>query len=157
MLDDAHRQVFPGGCFFAATSFEFNNRPGPVRDRIAEMIGAWLAYLERAIEQAKDAGELGTSTSARQIAFQLDAFAQAANASFQLFGDERVFDSTHAAARTRGSARASARPRAADPLPRRVVGDLVAADPADAEVARVRVREVEAADARRPATSRSSR
>ena len=34
MIGYSERQVFPGGCFFAATSFEFNNRPGPVRDRI---------------------------------------------------------------------------------------------------------------------------
>ncbi len=91
MLDYAERQVFPGGCFFAATSFEFNNRPGAVRDRIQEMIGSWLSYLEHAVDQAQDAGELDPDMSAREIAFQLDAFAQAANAQFQLFRDERVF------------------------------------------------------------------
>jgi AcrR family transcriptional regulator len=84
--------VFPGGCFFAATSFEFNNRPGPVRDRIEEIMGSWLSYLEHAVEQAQDAGEIDTSVSAREIAFQLDAFAQACNAQFQLFRDPRVFD-----------------------------------------------------------------
>src|SRR6476646_7600815 len=30
MVDYSERQVFPGGCFFASTSFEFNNKPGPV-------------------------------------------------------------------------------------------------------------------------------
>ena len=91
MIDYAERRVFPGGCFFAATSFEFNNRPGPVRDRIQEMIRSWLSYLEHAVEQAQEAGELDASVSAREIAFQLDAFAQAANAQYQLFRDERVF------------------------------------------------------------------
>jgi AcrR family transcriptional regulator len=91
MIDYAERQVFPGGCFFAATSFEFNNRPGPVRDRIEEMIRSWLSYLEHAVEQAQEAGELDRNVSAREIAFQLDAFAQAANAQYQLFRDERVF------------------------------------------------------------------
>jgi AcrR family transcriptional regulator len=85
-------QVFPGGCFFAATSAEFNHRPGPVRDRIVEMLASWLSYLEHAIEQAQAAGELDASVPAREIAFQLDAFAQAANSQFQLFRDERVFD-----------------------------------------------------------------
>ena len=83
-------EVFPGGCFFAATSFEYNNRPGPVRDRIAEMMRLWIGYLERAVEQAQEAGELTASPSARELAFQLDAFAQAANARYQLFGDGRV-------------------------------------------------------------------
>ncbi len=92
MIDYTEGRVFPGGCFFASASFEFNNRPGPVRDRIRDMLGAWLSYLEHAVEQAQEAGELDDSVSAREIAFQLDAFAQAANAQYQLFRDERVFD-----------------------------------------------------------------
>jgi AcrR family transcriptional regulator len=101
MIDYAERQVFPGGCFFAATSFEFNNRPGPVRDRIEENIRSWLSYLEHAVEQAQSSGELSSDVSAREIAFQLDAFAQAANAQFQLFRDERVFAEARRAIRDR--------------------------------------------------------
>jgi AcrR family transcriptional regulator len=92
MIGYAERQVFPGGCFFAATSFEFNNRTGPVRDRIEEMIRSWLSYLEHAVEQAQEAGELDAKVSVREIAFQLDAFAQASNAQYQLFRDPQVFD-----------------------------------------------------------------
>ena len=92
MIGYSERQVFPGGCFFAATSFEFNNRPGPVRDRIENMIRSWLSYLEHAVEQAQEAGELDPKVSAREIAFQLDAFAQASNAQYQLFRDPQVFD-----------------------------------------------------------------
>ncbi len=56
MIGYSERQVFPGGCFFASTSFEFNNRPGPVRDRIREMLRTWLSYLEHAVEQAQELG-----------------------------------------------------------------------------------------------------
>jgi AcrR family transcriptional regulator len=101
MIDYAEGQVFPGGCFFAATSFEFNNRPGPVRDRIAEMIRSWLSYLEHAVEQAQAAGELDPNLSAREIAFQLDSFAQAANAQYQLFRDPEVFDEARRATQAR--------------------------------------------------------
>jgi AcrR family transcriptional regulator len=101
MVDYAERQVFPGGCFFACTSAEFNNRPGPVRARIVEMVGTWLSYLEHAVEQAQQAGELDQSLSAREIAFQLDSFAQAANAQYQMFRDERVFDEARRAVRER--------------------------------------------------------
>jgi AcrR family transcriptional regulator len=101
MTDYAERQVFPGGCFFAATSFEFNNRPGLVRDRIEENIRAWLSYLEHAVEQAQEADELDQEVSAREIAFQLDAFAQAANAQYQLFRDRAVFDEARRAIKTR--------------------------------------------------------
>jgi AcrR family transcriptional regulator len=101
MVDYAERQVFPGGCFFAATSFEFNNRAGPVRDRIREMLRNWLSYLEHAVEQAQETGELDPTVSAREVAFQLDAFAQAANAQYQLFDDDRVFDEARRAIRER--------------------------------------------------------
>jgi AcrR family transcriptional regulator len=97
MIDYSERQVFPGGCFFAATSHEFNNREGPVRDRIEEMLRSWLSYLEHAVEQAQEAGELDPSLSAREIAFQLDSFAQASNAQFQLFRDPLVFESARRA------------------------------------------------------------
>jgi len=101
MIDYSERQVFPGGCFFACTSFEFNNRPGPVRDRIEHMLASWLSYLEHAVEQAQQAGELDPHLSAREVAFQLDAFAQSSNAQFQLFRDPRVFEEARRATRDR--------------------------------------------------------
>jgi AcrR family transcriptional regulator len=101
MIGYSERQVFPGGCFFAATSFEFNNRPGPVRDRIESMIRSWLSYLEHAVEQAQEAGELDPKVSAREIAFQLDAFAQASNAQYQLFRHPQVFDDARRAIQER--------------------------------------------------------
>jgi AcrR family transcriptional regulator len=101
MVGYSERQVFPGGCFFAATSFEFNNRPGPVRDRIEKMIRSWLSYLEHAVEQAQEAGELDPNASAREVAFQLDAFAQASNAQYQLFRDPQVFDDARRAIQER--------------------------------------------------------
>ena len=101
MVNYSERQVFPGGCFFAATSSEFNNKPGPVRDRIAEMILSWLSYLEHAIEQAQEAGEIDRGLDAREIAFELDAFAQQSNAKFQLFRDPQAFDEARRAIRDR--------------------------------------------------------
>jgi AcrR family transcriptional regulator len=101
MIGYAERQVFPGGCFFAATSFEFNNRPGPVRDRIEEMIRSWLSYLEHAVEQAQEEGELDPKANPREVAFQLDAFAQASNAQYQLFRNPQVFDDARRAIQER--------------------------------------------------------
>ena len=101
MVDYAQRQVFPGGCFFAAAAFEFNRRPGPVRDRIEHMLGTWLSYLEHAVEQAQQTGELVQTPTAKELAFELDAFAQAANAKYQLFRDEAVFAEARRAIRER--------------------------------------------------------
>jgi AcrR family transcriptional regulator len=101
MIGYTERQVFPGGCFFASTSFEFNNRPGPVRDHIRELLRSWHSYVQHAIEQAQELGELDPALDARELGFQLDALAQAANAQYQLFGDATVFDSARRAIRER--------------------------------------------------------
>jgi AcrR family transcriptional regulator len=101
MIDYDEREVFPGGCFFASASFEFKRRPGPVRDRIQEMLRSWLSYLEHAIARAQEAGELEAGLTAREIAFELDAYAQAANAQYQLFGDAAVFGEARRAVRER--------------------------------------------------------
>ena len=101
MVAYSQREVFPGGCFFAAAAFEFNRRPGLVRDRIEHMLGTWLSYLEHAVEQAQQTGELVQTPSAKELAFELDAFAQAANAKYQLFRDEAVFGDARRAIRER--------------------------------------------------------
>jgi AcrR family transcriptional regulator len=101
MIDYFERAVFPGGCFFAAASFEFSRRPGPVRDRIEEMMRTWNSYLEHAVERAQEAGELDPDVSAHAVAFELDAFTQSANAQYQLFGDPAVFDEARRAVRER--------------------------------------------------------
>ena len=95
------QQLFPGGCFFAATSVEFSHRPGPVRDRIEEMLRSWLSYLEHAVETAQQNGELDTSLSAHEITFELDSFAVAANFQYHLFGDPAVFEHARRATRER--------------------------------------------------------
>ena len=78
------RRVFPGGCFWGAVTSEFDGRPGPVRDRIRDAVGGWLAELER---QARIAG-VGDPAL---LAFQVQALVQGANSSFQMFGDRTAF------------------------------------------------------------------
>jgi AcrR family transcriptional regulator len=54
-LSHVEDKVFAGGCFFTAASFEFDSRPGPVRNAIVEAMRQWLSTLTRAIEQAQKA------------------------------------------------------------------------------------------------------
>jgi AcrR family transcriptional regulator len=75
---------YSGGCFWAATSAEYDDRPGPVRDAIAGTLDAWLAELER---QARVAG---VENPAR-FAFELYALVMATNSRYRLSGDERIF------------------------------------------------------------------
>ncbi|MBF6301428.1 TetR/AcrR family transcriptional regulator [Nocardia amamiensis] len=79
--------AFPGGCFRVATLAEFDSRPGPVRDAIAEDRRDWLALLVKEIRRAQDQGHLG-ERAADAIAFELDAVIAAAHTARQM-GDER--------------------------------------------------------------------
>jgi len=85
------RGVFRGGCFFAAAAAEFDGRPGPVRDRVAEIMKEWLATLQQAIVDAQRAHQLGTDIEPAQLAFEINALEMGANWSFQLHGDKQAF------------------------------------------------------------------
>jgi AcrR family transcriptional regulator len=85
------REVFPGGCFLSAAAAEFDGRPGRVRNAIAEASGAWTARLEQQARIARGHGELPADTRPAQLAFELNAFANAANSSYQLHRDKRAF------------------------------------------------------------------
>ena len=78
-------EVFPGGCFWAAASAEFDGRPGPVRDAVKDATAAWLGELER---QAEAAGV----DDPRQLAFELHSLAAGSNLRYQLFGDPDAFE-----------------------------------------------------------------
>lgn len=104
--------VFRGGCFFAAVAAEFDSRPGPVRDRIAEIMKEWLTALRRAVADAQTAGELKSEVDPTQMAFEFNALELGANWAFQLYGDKQAFarareailESLHRQATTQGSA-----------------------------------------------------
>ncbi len=80
-----------GGCFFAAASLEMDDRPGRVRDRVAALTGAWLSRLEAEAAEAAGRGQLQADLDAAQLAFEIHAFVQEANWSFQLHGDAAAF------------------------------------------------------------------
>lgn len=91
-LDYVRRRVFPGGCFFAAASFEFDGRPGPVRDAVAKQMDDWFAMLEKAIRMAKDEGHLDAEVEPAQLAFELNALLFGANFAYNLRHDEEAFN-----------------------------------------------------------------
>jgi len=95
------RGVFAGGCFFATTSVEFKDRPGPVRDRIGEQVGQWRSYIVHAVEQAQELGELDPAADPRRIAFELNAFVQSAKSQHVFFGDARALAHAREAVRDR--------------------------------------------------------
>ena len=72
-IDFYAARVLPGGCFFANTEFEYNARPGPVRDRLAEALSRWTALLERLVQEAVDLGELPADLDVPLLAYEIDA------------------------------------------------------------------------------------
>jgi AcrR family transcriptional regulator len=80
-----HLGLYSGGCFWGATSAEYDDRPGPVRDAIAAALDAWLAALAA---NARDAGV----EDPERFAFEAYAIVMGANARYRLSGDERVFE-----------------------------------------------------------------
>ena len=59
------------GCIYISGAVEFDDRPGPVRDALAEMVRAWHAALARAIRMAMDGGHLRPDTDPEQMLFEI--------------------------------------------------------------------------------------
>jgi len=91
-LSYIRREVFPGGCFFEAASFEFDGRPGAVRDAIAKRMNDWVVALEKAINMAKDEGHLRRDVDPKQLAFEINSLFFGANFAYQLRDDKRALD-----------------------------------------------------------------
>jgi AcrR family transcriptional regulator len=96
-LSYGEQKTFPGGCFFSAASLEFDDRPGPVRDRIVGLMKKWLGNLEHAASDAQSAGEIRKDVDVRQLAFEIQALAMGGNWSSRLFRDQSAFCSAKAA------------------------------------------------------------
>jgi hypothetical protein len=61
------------GCIYISGAVEFDDRPGPVRDALAESVNIWLAAMNRAVVQARQAGHLRADADAQQVAFEIHA------------------------------------------------------------------------------------
>jgi AcrR family transcriptional regulator len=83
-VEHLERQIFAGGCFWAASAAEFDDRPGPVHDAIKGAVSAWLGFLA---DEAREAG----FEDPDQVAFELQSIAQGANLRFRLLGDSDAF------------------------------------------------------------------
>lgn len=66
----ADSNVIPGGCLFMSATFEYDDRPGPIRDTIVVHLGTLLANLSRATRVAIEAGHLRADLDPDAFAFQ---------------------------------------------------------------------------------------
>jgi AcrR family transcriptional regulator len=89
-LDYLEREVFAGGCFWAAAAAEFDDRPGVVRDAIRAGVAGWLGELER---QAATVDAEG----ATDLAFEIYSIGLGANTCSRLLDDKGAFERARAA------------------------------------------------------------
>lgn len=82
--------LFSGGCFWAAASAEFDDKPGQVREAIQQAVRAWLGELER---QAQIAGVEDPAG----LAFEIYALGLGANAFTRLLDDRAALERASAA------------------------------------------------------------
>ncbi|HEY1688442.1 MAG TPA: TetR/AcrR family transcriptional regulator [Solirubrobacteraceae bacterium] len=82
-LDYLEAGVFAGGCFWAATSAEFDDRPGPVRDAVRAGVLAWTGELER---QAAIAGVENPAA----LSFEIYSLVLGANACSRLLSKDAL-------------------------------------------------------------------
>ena len=86
------RRVFPGGCFFAATSLEMGARPGPVKDRLAAIQSDFTALLRAFAATAIEQHEIPAHEDPDRLAFELHAILLGADTKFVLHDDPAVMD-----------------------------------------------------------------
>lgn len=91
-LDYVRGDVFPGGCFFAAASFEFDGRTGPVRDAIQHMMDDWMEAIQKAVELAQAAGHLDPNVEAAQLSFEINALFFGANFAHNMWHDGKAIE-----------------------------------------------------------------
>lgn len=110
-------RVFSGGCFFYAVSAEFDARTGPVHDAVARARLDWTAYMERTLSEARAVGDFTEDLDVEQLAFEVIALMEAANAQSVLLGDTRAYGRAErgVTARLRSSATEKGREALVDP------------------------------------------
>ena len=59
------------GCIYISGAVEFDDRPGPVRDALVEMVAAWQTALGKAIALAVSEGHLRPDTDTAQMLFEV--------------------------------------------------------------------------------------
>jgi AcrR family transcriptional regulator len=83
------------GCIYISGAVEFDDRPGPVRDALAEMVRAWHAALDKAIRIAMAEGHLREDTDAAQMLYEIHGLILALHHDARFLRQSGVLDRAH--------------------------------------------------------------
>ncbi|MFW6084164.1 MAG: TetR/AcrR family transcriptional regulator [Gemmatimonadota bacterium] len=70
-LDWEEGEVAPGGCPFLVAAWEFDDRPGAVRDEVVRVLAKLAGALEKAVRLGVDAGHFRPDTDTAQVVYEL--------------------------------------------------------------------------------------
>jgi AcrR family transcriptional regulator len=85
-----------GGCLMLASASEYDDKPGPIRDRVVQQLARLRVALTRTVQLCIDSGDFAADGDAAQIAFEFFGIVLCVHHDGRLFG--------HAAAAKRGRA-----------------------------------------------------
>ncbi len=101
--------ILPGGCIFAAASFELDGRPGPVRDALVHSQTDWMDTLTQAVRIAIETKDFSADVDPRQLAYEMYSLVLGFHHARHLLSDpqaearvRRAFDKLLNDARRRG-------------------------------------------------------
>ncbi len=63
--------VIKGGCPLLTAAIEFDDRPGVVQDKVQELLGMKIKFIEKAASIAVDEGHFPKNTDVKQFAYEL--------------------------------------------------------------------------------------
>jgi AcrR family transcriptional regulator len=78
------------GCLIIGAVSEYDSRPGPLRDRVVNLIKRWRNETARAVNLAIEAGELRADTDAGQLAFEIFGIALVLHQDLRLFDPKQA-------------------------------------------------------------------
>lgn len=79
-----------GGCILMAAASEFDDKPGPLRDRVRGYQRQLRTEVQRCLQMAIDSGDLRPGSDAAQLAFETYALVLGTHHDLRLFGTDEV-------------------------------------------------------------------
>lgn len=59
------------GCIYISGAVEYDDRPGPIREELMAMVGAWQGALLRCVQQSIECGDLKADTDPQQLVYEM--------------------------------------------------------------------------------------
>ncbi|HWM44254.1 MAG TPA: TetR/AcrR family transcriptional regulator [Burkholderiales bacterium] len=89
-LDWTLESGLPGGCIMISAAFEYDDRPGPIRDAAIANQHRGNAITQKAVRLAVEEGHLNPDTDPEQISFEMLGIVLASHNHRRLLGDKEA-------------------------------------------------------------------